>query len=234
MTTKPLLAVVTCEKFKHRADAQRATWVPLVGDHATVKFFLAKQDRDPSPDEVFLDVPDSYEHLPLKTQAAVKWALENGFDHFVKLDDDTLIMPDRLFAAIPPQDYVGFMNATMPKPWCSGFAYHLSERAMRIVADAPIPQDEWAEDRFVGGALYDHGIHPMHDGRYALILRHWRVNDYRTVIAVCDCNVPPIPMHELLGLCAQGYNPPPEPTAPVRRPRPTSLARRQGLKTDAR
>jgi len=182
---KPLIAVVTCEKFRSRADAQRQTWVPLI--RADVRFFLGKQDRDPLPDEVFLDVPDDYHSLPQKVRAMNQWALANGYDKGLKLDDDTYVVPDRMMAAVPTQDYVGFLNATPPKPWCSGFCYWLSERAMRIIAAAEIPAGEWAEDRWVGGVLYDHGIHPLYDRRFALVIPGWRLPDFKTAVAICDC-----------------------------------------------
>jgi len=183
---KILLAVVTCERFKFRADAQRATWVPLVKG-ADVRFFLAKQERDSLPDEVFLDCPDDYHSLPLKVKLMYQWSLANGYTKTLKADDDTLLVPDRLLAAVPPQDYAGYLNGTPPKPWCSGFAYWTSEQAMRIVSEAPIPEGEWAEDRWVGGVLFDHGIKPHWDKRYCLIIPGWPMPNLRTAVAVCDC-----------------------------------------------
>jgi hypothetical protein len=183
--SKILLAVVTCEKFKERADAQRASWVPRI-QGADVRFFLAKQEREPLPDEVFLDCPDDYKSLPAKVKAMYQWAIANGYQKVCKLDDDTFVA-SRMMSTVPPQDYAGFLNATPPKPWCSGFCYWLSERAMKIVADAPIPPDEWAEDRWVGGVLHGHGITPHWDKRYALRVPGWREPDYRSAVAICDC-----------------------------------------------
>ena len=201
---KILVAVVTCDRFKHRADEQRATWVPLVGDRATVKFFLAKQGREPLPDEVFLeDCPDDYNSLPLKVKLTFQWALANGFQQVTKLDDDTYLCPNNFFVGPPSHDYTGFLNATKPKPWCSGFCYTISERAMKIVAEATIPEGEWAEDRFVGGVLHDAGIHPFWDKRYALMLSvngYWPSSyDLRTSVAICDCrdHVPRYTMPQL-------------------------------------
>src|SRR5271156_6236369 len=108
---KILIAVVTCEKFKARADEQRATWVPRI-QSADVRFFLAKQDRDPLPDEVFLDVSDDYNSLPSQVRAMFRGAGANGYQKVMKLDDDTYVHPDRMMANVPPQDYAGFLNAT--------------------------------------------------------------------------------------------------------------------------
>lgn len=191
-----LIAIVTCERFKARADTQRQVWVPAVHG-ADVRFFLAKQAREPRPDEVFLDCPDDYHSLPLKVKMMFTWALANGYTKTLKLDDDTYVHPDRLLASVPPQDYAGFLNATPPKPWCSGFAYWLSETAMRLVASAPIPADEWAEDRWVGSVLHAHGIRPHYDPRYALLIPHWKAPDFKTVVAVCDCFPQPKSLQEL-------------------------------------
>jgi len=191
------MAIVTCEKFKHRADAQRATWIPQIKG-ADVKFFLAKQPRDPLPDEVFLDVPDDYKSLPIKVKHMFIWARANGYIRTMKLDDDTYVHPTRMLAALPyDRDYVGFLNATPPRPWCSGFCYWLSARAMGIVADAPIPEGEWAEDRWVGGVLHQHGIYPSYDPRYSLIIPGWRMPDFKTLVAVCDCFENPKSLQEL-------------------------------------
>jgi|SRR5271157_2420463 len=207
---RPLLAIVTCgdPKFKARADIQRAVWVPLVGDRADVRFFLSKQGRDPLPDEVFLDCPDDYRSLPLKVKLMFAWALANGYAKAMKLDDDTLVIPDRLLDGIPPQDYAGFLNGTPPKPWCSGFCYWLSEEAMRVVASAAIPEGEWAEDRWVGGVLHDHGIHPFYDRRYSLIIPGWSMPNFKAAVAICDCTGDnchpggqPRTMKELQALC---------------------------------
>lgn len=192
----PLIAVVTCEKFRPRADAQRQVWTHRVQGMDT-RFFLAKQDREPLPDEVFLDVPDDYHSLPLKVKHMHNWALSQGYTQVLKTDDDTVINPARLLAAIPPQEYAGFLNATPPKPWCSGFAYWISERAMRFTAEAPIPEGEWAEDRWVGGVLYDHGIRPYWDRRYGLLIKGWREPDYSVCVALCDCRPNPQSLSEL-------------------------------------
>ena len=184
---KLLLAIVTCEKFKARADAQRATWVPLVKG-ADVRFFLAKQEREPLPDEVFLDgCPDDYHSLPLKVRLMLQWALANGYQKVCKLDDDTCVHPQRMLAALPTNSYTGFVNQTPPKPWCSGFAYWLDERAMKIVANAEIPTGEWAEDRWVGSVLHDAGIQPLYDRRHCLIIPGWSVPDFKRAVAICDC-----------------------------------------------
>jgi Galactosyltransferase len=183
---KILIAVVTCEKFKARANAQRTSWVPRI-QGADVRFFLARQPREPLPDEVFLDVSDDYKSLPAKVKAMFQWAVANGYNRTMKLDDDTFVAANRIISAVPLTPYTGFLNATPPRPWCSGFAYWVDEHCMRILSEAPIPPDEWAEDRWVGGVLHTHGIMPYWDRRYALIVPGWRLPDFNTAVAICDC-----------------------------------------------
>jgi Galactosyltransferase len=195
---KVLVAVITCEKFKARADAQRATWAKGARG-ADVLFFLAKQDREPKPDEVFLDAPDDYHSLPVKVRAMHQWAGSHGYDLIFKTDDDTYVNVPNLLTALPLKDYVGFINFTPPKPWCSGFGYWTSAGASQILSAATIPNGEWAEDRWAGGVLFDHGIRPHADkpqafsgdlmGRYVLILppNYGMDVDYKHAVAVCDC-----------------------------------------------
>jgi hypothetical protein len=188
---KILLAVITCgdPKFKARTDIQRATWLPSVKD-ADVRFFLAKQDREPLADEVFLDVPDDYLSLPTKVKAMFSWSVANEYTHTLKLDDDTVLHPQKLLANIPTQDYTGFLNNTHPKPWCSGFAYWLSNRAQKIIIEAPIPPEEWAEDRWVGGVLHGHSIFPNYDTKFGLILP-WMSPNFQMSVAICDWHPSP-------------------------------------------
>ena len=51
-----------------------------------------------------------------------------------------------------------FPSGTTKFDYASGGAYWLSERAMRLIVEAPIG-DEWAEDRWVGQVLGRAGIH---------------------------------------------------------------------------
>jgi len=153
-----LIAVVTCESRKAQAEAQRKTWVPLV-QNAVVKFFLAKQNRDPLPDEVFLDVPDDYKSLPLKVQAMIQWAVAHGFQSVFKCDDDCFVFPNRLLDLKPKAEYGG--NVMEPGAWCSGFGYWLGRDALEYLAAAPRPFLALREDRWVGGVLASKGIRPV-------------------------------------------------------------------------
>lgn len=196
---RPLIAIITCHKFKDRADAQRETWIPemasLVSEDKRfdIKFFLGQgATRDPLPDEVFLDVPDDYKSLPYKVRAAFKWALDHGYDKVVKCDDDTFIFPERIVHDIPRAPYSGRLNKSMPhlakKGWCSGFCYWVQGEALTMVANAPkITQS--AEDLWVGQFLGENGIECFpHRGFLVLSLggpREW-MQHRNHVQAACE------------------------------------------------
>lgn len=163
--SKVLIAVITCHEFRHRADAQRTTWVPLVSG-ADVRFFVGTGARPQRTDEVFLDVRDDYVSLPYKVRAALRWALDHGYDYVFKTDDDVYVQPDRLLASDFRHDYVG-PTGTDGQPYASGFAHWLSRAAMEQLVEADV--DDWAEDRWTGVVLERAGIHVRVDSRYAII-----------------------------------------------------------------
>jgi galactosyltransferase len=164
---RPLIAVVTCRRFRPRADAQRATWVPFV-QGADVRFFVGGGSKERS-DEVVLDVGDGYCSLPYKSRAVFQWALERGYDHVCKMDDDVYVVPGRLLQGDFRRDYVGCLNYPDDgsAPYASGFVYWLSRRSMEVLVKADIK--DWAEDRWVGYTLNDAGIFCSLDRRYVII-----------------------------------------------------------------
>jgi len=178
-----LIAIATCHKFRARADLLRHTWVPDVGDRADVRFFFGKSslgvDGKLWDEEVELDVPDDYEHFRYKIQAIFRWSIEQGYDFTFKTDDDVYVIPERLFEQFVGNDYVGRVRGPSQEnvapriygvsesSFCSGFGYWLSNRAARIVANAP-DNGDWAEDRFAGQALFRAGINPYFNRGYLL------------------------------------------------------------------
>lgn len=170
---KNLVAVVTCKQYVDRVRAQQETWIP--GARAAgydVEIFDGER----------LGVPDDYYSLILKTQAICHWALENGYDRMLKVDDDCCIRVDQLRPV--NSDYAGIIIAandcgskippgvpakprgTYPYRYASGGAYWLSRKAMEIIASAK-PNGDWAEDRFVGNILAKHGIFVRRVPEYA-------------------------------------------------------------------
>ncbi len=135
-----------------------------------MRFFLGERaDYVPRPDEIVLPVSDAYEALPLKTRGICRWAAEHQYDWLFTCDDDTYVAPERLFGSgFEQYDYVGRFRGPSggyPAPYCSGFAYWLSRRAMEIVARQPLSSDT-ADDRWLGNVLHEAGIVGSLDGRY--------------------------------------------------------------------
>jgi len=163
-----MIAVLSCHEYRHRADAQRATWLPLVHG-ADVRFFLGyKGGRQERPDEEMLTVNDDYELLSYKKRALCQWALDRDYSHVLKIDDDVYLQPERLLASDFQHDYVGTRSlGKSVVPYFSGFAHWLSRRSMEILAKAEI--DDWAEDRWTGKVLHNAGIMPHVDDRYVII-----------------------------------------------------------------
>jgi|GEM_PF-1850349 len=173
-----LIAVLTCHRFRSRADVLRRTWVKdLTG--ADIAFFLGRNEGDPQPDEVWLDVPDDYLSLRKKTQMAFAWSVEQGYDRILKMDDDVYLIPQRLLSTVTRHDYVGRVRGAsrqndapriygdLEKAFCSGFSYWVSRKAASIIAAAP-DNGDWAEDRFAGNALADKGIFPVATDEFLL------------------------------------------------------------------
>jgi len=182
---KTLLGIFTCHKYQYcdpnslikdwfqrpivnRVAGVRDTWLKDVT--YDYKFFYGRgSGRLPQPDEVFLDAPDDYLHSTDKLRAVVRYALDNGYDYLLKIDDDVFVYWDRLMANVPTSDYHGGgpFGGQPFGSYCSGAIYWLSRRAMEIVVAAPATS--WAEDRFVGEALKRNGVTPTFEFRYFIV-----------------------------------------------------------------
>lgn len=161
---KILLAVITCKENAERVRAQHDTWIPrALAAGYEVEIFDG--DR--------LGVPDDYYSLIQKTITVCQWAMGQGYDRLLKVDDDCSIRIDQLLPATA--DYAGIVitandfgssvppgappkpRGTYPYNYASGGAYWLSRKAMTVIASTQ-PNGDWAEDRFVGNTLARHGI----------------------------------------------------------------------------
>jgi hypothetical protein len=170
---KILIAIKSCHHYQARANAQRQTWIKDIPADVDYMFFVgrAKNPKPPMPDVTFLDVEDNYYGLPDKMRKACAWALERGYDYVFFCDDDTYVVVDRLLAAIPKgKDYVGRLrgpSGNWPAPYCSGFAYWLSAKALKIVAETKLSLDS-ADDRHIGNTLRVAGVPGSLDLRYVV------------------------------------------------------------------
>jgi hypothetical protein len=198
-----LIAVESCNAYRRRTKAQRETWANGI-EGADLRFFVGGGEVQ-AGDEVVLPVDDGYAGLPSKTQAICGWALANGYDELFKTDDDVYVRPERLLAAgMGNHDYVGRVrgpSGIFPAPYCSGFAYWLSARAMKIITETPGNGDQ-AEDRWVGNTLRQHEIWPNPDYRYVVMSSQRNAVSFRegprqgnNVIAACEFE--PAAMHQV-------------------------------------
>lgn len=167
-------------------QAVRDTWAKDLAPYNTVdlRFFYGRCNdesgnpwREPAADEVFLDVLDDYEHLPHKTQAICRWAVDKGYDYVFKCDSDTAVYVDRLVAELlgRPFEYAGFVNSVNE---CSGGpGYFLSLRAAQLVGNSGNPET-WAEDKHTAAVLSRVNIYPMSlHGHIPGFSDHWYWKD---------------------------------------------------------
>jgi hypothetical protein len=188
MSFKILVAVKTCHAYVAKTDLQRKLWVHRVHG-ADVRFFFGRGERTTGlPNEVFLDVDDSYAGVVAKGRAMVAWAWEHGYDYVFYTDDDTYLMPERLLRSdFFKYDYVGRFASVSGVDDGMGYAsggpgIWLSRNSLNILMENPPKPDEWADDRDIGLTLARHGIKCHLDQRYCLS-REWRQN--ASVLITC-------------------------------------------------
>lgn len=180
-----LIAVLTCEKHKIRADGIRNSWLKLIPSNYRVLFVHGRpgQPEGIEGDCLYLDCPESYEMLPQKVHALLRYSLAHlEFDYLFKTDDDTYLDLDR-FISFDRQgaDYIGQFREEPLKEigktwhygkctdkayevpyegvflcaWATGGGYFLSHRAAEVALPrtAHACADSLFEDKMVGEAL---------------------------------------------------------------------------------
>lgn len=159
-----LIGILTCEKYKGRADGIRNSWLKLLPPSYRALFIHGRpgQPERIEGDCLFLDCPESYETLPQKTHAFLQYAVSHlPFDYVFKTDDDTYLDLER-FISFDKQDadYIGqfreqpvaeigktwhygkctdkAFEVPYERPfvcaWATGGGYFLSRRAAQIAA----------------------------------------------------------------------------------------------------
>lgn len=171
---KVLVAVMTCDMMKDRANAVRSTWGAECAAHGLdLRFFVGRSKTTTWPDDtVVLDCGDSYQELPVKVQAARRWAYDRGYDWVVKCDDDVYVRPERLLATVPTDGvhYAGRVrgpSGLKPAPYASGFCYWLDRHALELLLEIPWDHDI-AEDRWTGNELLKRGVVAVPDYRHVV------------------------------------------------------------------
>jgi hypothetical protein len=107
---------------------------------------------------VYLDVPDSYEALPIKVIAMCHHALIHDVDYMFLCDTDTYVVPGRLLeSGFEQNHYTGY---TTHRTWAQGGAgYWLDRTALMFVAAYEHPERHRSEDRMAGEILAEHGLY---------------------------------------------------------------------------
>lgn len=161
-------------------QAQRQTWLRDLPYEVDYRYFLGQPSRHdadvvylPSADGPNWNGPYRTRVGNRKTEAIVRYALDNGYNYVFKCDDDTYVRVELLLkSGFEKHDYSGItashyaFNGIGHYRWSQGGAgYWLSRRAMEIIAEHGLHLVP-AEDFAVGQLLAKYGIHPSHDERY--------------------------------------------------------------------
>ena len=158
--TRLLISVLSCQRDKalghHETIRQR--WGQSLVDVSDVRFFVGGlQPNNLLDDEVWLNVPDDYQSLTLKTKAICAWMLSRDYDFLFKCDCDTSIFIP-LFKEYNYKiiDYAGrFYGGPPGTPGTAacGPGYFLSRKACQLVLDYKYPVSA-SEDQMVGDCLH--------------------------------------------------------------------------------
>jgi hypothetical protein len=182
---KPLIAIISHSKSQMR-DVIRETWLTQLPKGVDYRFFLGTEGCEHmNGDEVFLPVDDTYNGLIEKVRAVARWAYDNGYDYFLKCDDDVVVKPTELLASgFEQHDFVGSDNGDFHKDTCStcgrndcrqttgkyitpwGFCYWVSRKGMALLRDAALPAHGRNDECWVAHVLGEQGINMFHDNRY--------------------------------------------------------------------
>jgi hypothetical protein len=181
---KTLMAIISHAGSGMRPTI-RETWVPQVPkDKADVMFFVGRDYIGNEADVVKLDCNDSYQGLIEKVREVSRWAYSNGYDFFMKIDDDVVVLPEKLFNSdFYEHEFVGCDNGDSPietcrcgkkecrqrtgvyiTPW--GFHYVVSRKGMGFLNIAELPPHSANDECWVAHVLGEQGILLHNDGRY--------------------------------------------------------------------
>jgi len=170
---KLCILTISCGNPTYRAkvQAQRDTWRKDT-DGIDVFVFLGRGAEKLNDDEIILDAPDDYKGLPEKVRLAFGWALDQGYDYCLRIDDDTYVQVDRLLKAVPVgHNYSGRLrgpSGNWKSPYASGFAYWLSRKGMEVRVNGTT--NDTVEDRATANILASAGIKCHHDDRFVVHL----------------------------------------------------------------
>lgn len=185
-----LIAVTSAPGNDARRDTIRRTWARRAAKLAPrwrIVFVVGRPGQPTSleGDTLWIDLEDSYEHLPRKTHATIRWFVENGqFDLLFKTDDDCYVNVWELARFVPGTlEYFGGASGKKRHkpdyhfgrtskdavldtsyyegPWASGSGYGLTPSAARKVMERLSSEDAKRlifEDKMIGDTLRDSGV----------------------------------------------------------------------------
>jgi hypothetical protein len=182
---KALFAIVNARHRQDWRDIIRRTWLPLVPKDRADAFFFVGQGSPISDSEsvVELQCSDAYKDLPSKVQNICRWALQNGYDHVLKIDDDVVIRPTLfLDSGFQNYDFSGQENRPGKPAVTYGFCYTLSRKSMEAVSRAGLPHD-FDDEKWVAQVLYRADIPLTNVSGYSL---HQHMNDH-AIIQIARC-----------------------------------------------
>lgn len=145
-----------------------------------VAFFSGREPclvDDGVGDIIHVDAPDTYLELPSKTYQIAKYAKEHGYTNWIKVDDDTFLMPipEYIKAIISDTEAIGHQRHIHQPPkvdYLQGGFYCLPSAGIQAVLDHPeFFKGTGIEDGAVGRALMAAGVPQRHEPR---IVTNWR------------------------------------------------------------
>ena len=177
-----IVGVFTCPKYRDRENAVRETWFSDIPETYTALFVVSDEGKEArvEKDTLFLNCPEGYEYLPIKTWQFLKYCLEHfNFNYIFKTDDDSYVNMSAFKSFQKSGDYIGrfagasaehmartwhygkFNDRSLEKPYsgifirdwaAGGDGYFLSRRAAtKFVNDAAgIVQAELLEPTYCG------------------------------------------------------------------------------------
>ena len=181
-----IVAVTTCPRNEDRIRAVEDTWLSGAFADTLRKLIVYGSDGKPCPrmesNRVYLDCPEAYEELPLKTYRLCQLCLGlEDFDFLIKCDDDAFIdLEELLKSGLVTTDYTGWMvhpegkfnkswhhgkcsipgseipyRGALPTQYAEGFCYILSRKAVQWIAERPLElvKGHLYEDVMIGSAI---------------------------------------------------------------------------------